>query len=536
MARRSPRTAPRPRASFSLAERDGDPPLGSHEADANSLLWQTQLRRAVHTRIDQLSLQQIVTLLRADRGRDVLLPIAVELLVEEPLATRGGVGDLLATVMAIGVGGDDHALVVDAWERARRALAESGDFDTSGTIDHGVPSFVVDVRFERRSYDASFGSFFCRVVFESSHGAHVDDRVHVVRPGSGGARSLELPKSNFAIGSHHKGRYGDVDIVVEGDADVAGCHACVRADFDGLHVVDYGSAAGVTVNGNFVDGCQAIAPTDVIGIGSLALRVVCEPRARRVLGDRFAVTGRKGDRRLLGSFRVLDRLDGGEAEARFYPRGDASDEVVDAVVADRLATIAGRLRGFRHPHAVPVLDAGVDDDGGVWFVTPLERMQRSLSADDDVYAAGIALCDVVAAALDHDLLHLDLSRETVGVDKHGAVRVCDFGLQGALRPPRSELRAQHLAPEQMVDDGDVGPATDVWQIASLLYAIVHRREPYGYSPMSHRLQQLPKPPAWSSSASPALGELVLSALAFEPAARPTAVAMGEALRRLAAAR
>ena len=92
-----------------------------------------------------------------------------------------------------------------------------------------------------------------------------------------------------------------------------------------------------------------------------------------------------------------------------------------------------------HPHVVPVLDRGTDDEGRPWFVMP--RLQgRPLSAAlsgsapltfTDAMQVFLKVCHAVAHAHGRGILHLDIKPQNIWVGDDGLTYLLDWGLSGA---------------------------------------------------------------------------------------------------------
>jgi serine/threonine protein kinase len=143
----------------------------------------------------------------------------------------------------------------------------------------------------------------------------------------------------------------------------------------------------------------------------------------------------------------------------------------------------------------------------------------------------IALSGLVAILHRAGMVHGSLCPHCVYVDSSGAgplVFVTDCGLLPALRevqapPGRPWGRAPYLSPEQAAGE-EIHPASDVYVIGSLLYAMLAGRPPFRASDetvlvVQHLRQEPPALDALRPDLSPALVQIVHKALAKEPAAR-----------------
>lgn len=153
----------------------------------------------------------------------------------------------------------------------------------------------------------------------------------------------------------------------------------------------------------------------------------------------------------------------------------AADEVaVGRFRVEALATVRAT-----HPNAVRVYDAC--RDGTMTFLV-MEFVHGPSLADCDLPVApdvGAALATQIAAALAaahaRDLVHRDVKPGNVLVDESGWVKVVDFGIARVLDAPTG-LTLPHMglgtvryAAPELLDEGDVGPWTDVYGLGLTLW-------------------------------------------------------------------
>ncbi len=197
------------------------------------------------------------------------------------------------------------------------------------------------------------------------------------------------------------------------------------------------------------------------------------------------------------------------------------------------------LASLRHPRIVSVYDFG--NDGDVSFYT-MERLDGV-----DLKEVGLVpprdacrlLRDVAGAlALLHarGFVHRDLAAKNVRRLTNGRAKLMDFGILANVGAS-AELAgtAAYMAPETMREiplDG----RTDLYSLGVLGYVLLTERLPYparSFEEIALAWQRAPPPPpsAYAKDIPPALDELVMSLIAFEPAARPSTAA--EVMMRLA---
>lgn len=161
----------------------------------------------------------------------------------------------------------------------------------------------------------------------------------------------------------------------------------------------------------------------------------------------------------------------------------------------RLFREALALARFRHPHIVPVLDAGSTENGLPYLVMEYvdgEDLGRRLQRDGPMeWRAALEVLVQVSEAVDfahaHGVIHRDLKPANVLLDQQGRAQLVDFGLardEGA----GSRLTATGIAlgtpaympPEQARGQReDVGRRADLYSLGAILYEMVTGRAPFG---------------------------------------------------------
>ncbi len=182
----------------------------------------------------------------------------------------------------------------------------------------------------------------------------------------------------------------------------------------------------------------------------------------------------------------------------------ASDSDIARFQAE--AEAAGKLK---HPAVVPVHEVG-EYDGQPFFIMPLiegttlaKRLADGPFPARDAAELLVPVCRAIAAAHRHGILHRDLKPSNILIDVEGRPYVTDFGL--AKRLPNPAARSgnplsdetliqqpasltitgailgtpSYMAPEQAAGQrGQVGPATDVYSLGAILYAMLTGRPPF----------------------------------------------------------
>jgi serine/threonine-protein kinase len=239
-------------------------------------------------------------------------------------------------------------------------------------------------------------------------------------------------------------------------------------------------------------------------------------------------------------------------------------------LARRFEREAQTLARLRHEAIVPVLHARLQNDEPYFVMEYLPGGSlRDRLPWDPADAAGAAaflarVADAVRYAHGLGVVHRDLKPANILLDEHGRPCVSDFGLAKLLDeafPPRDDsslLFVEHpdladdagltqpgrqpgtpayMAPEQFDPfRGPVGVAADVWALGAILYEVTGGQRPFPGETRSELHRQVcedsPAPPRALNPRIPAsLERLTLRCLDKDPARRPTAAQLTEALAR-----
>ncbi len=228
--------------------------------------------------------------------------------------------------------------------------------------------------------------------------------------------------------------------------------------------------------------------------------------------------------------------------------------LADASFVERVRTEAGLMAQVLSPHVVTVFDAGDLGDGRFFIEMALcaepnpsgppgsIAVARSLRtwvaergplAPDDAARLLQPICAAVAAAHQAGVVHSDVKPENVLVlPSSRRPMLADFGIAAGLAEPRRATRVgtiPYLAPEQFENLLPPSTASDVYGLGgTLLYALCGRA-PHPERAADGSDPRHGAPTALADTVPSSLAELVARALAREPAARPTAAELADAL-------
>jgi tetratricopeptide (TPR) repeat protein/tRNA A-37 threonylcarbamoyl transferase component Bud32 len=241
--------------------------------------------------------------------------------------------------------------------------------------------------------------------------------------------------------------------------------------------------------------------------------------------------------------------------------------------------------GLEHPGIVPVYGLGTYGDGRPFYamrfirgdslkdaVERFHRERESLPAGERVLRLRqmlgrfVDVCQAVAYAHSRGVLHRDLKPGNVMLGPYGETLVVDWGLakvtgrperegtaaERTLRPPSVGGLAQtavgaavgtpaYMSPEQAAGRLDrLGPASDVYSLGAMLYALLTGRAPFEGASAAEVLERVRKgqlvPPRQVCREVPqALEAVCLKAMALRPEDRyPSAGALAEDVERFLA--
>jgi serine/threonine protein kinase len=194
------------------------------------------------------------------------------------------------------------------------------------------------------------------------------------------------------------------------------------------------------------------------------------------------------------------------------------------------------IQELEHPHLVPILDMGIEDEQP--FVVreylphgSLRSRMKQIAPDRLELADALTILLQVGQALayahERDIVHSNIKPENILFDANGQAILADFYLvsrkDALMRDQTSEEYAFcYLAPEQFVGISDA--KSDQYALGCLAYELITGRVPFTAqtlaSIMGHQSNTLPNPLSESvADLPPSLEAAVLKTLAKDPAER-----------------
>lgn len=199
-------------------------------------------------------------------------------------------------------------------------------------------------------------------------------------------------------------------------------------------------------------------------------------------------------------FRARQPSLGRDVALKMIPHAEfaASDDLARLRVE---AVAAGQLS---HPNVVPVYDVG-EHDGHPWFCmkfiegeTLNTRLLTGPMKTQEAVRLLLPIIEAIDAAHAAGILHRDLKPSNILIDRDGTPFVTDFGLAKRTQPKSASeqpMRAGQdasitktgailgtpawMSPEQAAGHtASIGPASDIYSLGAILYAMITGRPPF----------------------------------------------------------
>src|SRR5690242_13953521 len=207
----------------------------------------------------------------------------------------------------------------------------------------------------------------------------------------------------------------------------------------------------------------------------------------------------------------------------------------DESFVERFRREAQSAAGLNHPNIVSIYDRGEAD--GSYYIAMEFLDGRSLK--DEIVEDGplpapraidyaLQILQALRFAHRHGVVHRDIKPHNIIVGRDRRLKVTDFGIARAGASQMTEVgsiigTAQYLSPEQARGQ-QVRPPADLYSLGVVLYEMLTGRVPFdGDSAVAIAMKHVsenPRPPReLNPSIPPALEQVVLRALAKDPALR-----------------
>lgn len=220
-------------------------------------------------------------------------------------------------------------------------------------------------------------------------------------------------------------------------------------------------------------------------------------------------------------------------------------EAVRGRAVERLTREARTVSALNHPNIVTVHEVIAHEEAPIIVMelvdgNSLRELCGTPQPVDDLIHVGLQIARALAAAHAHGIIHRDIKPENILLRRDGYVKVLDFGLarhvagdtlrfsgndlQGGGTLPAGTLR--YMSPEQARGES-LSPASDLFSFGLVLYELAagqhaFPRDSPGEAMQAILTQQAIAPSLVNSLMPRGLDSLILSMLATDPGARPSA--------------
>ncbi|MGC9943089.1 MAG: serine/threonine-protein kinase [Verrucomicrobiota bacterium] len=208
----------------------------------------------------------------------------------------------------------------------------------------------------------------------------------------------------------------------------------------------------------------------------------------------------------------------------------------DAAFAERFTREARALAKLNHPNIVTLYEFG-EASGQFYFLMEFvdgvnlrQLLHNTRIAPREALAIVPQICDALQFAHDHGVVHRDIKPENILLDRHGRVKVADFGLAKIIGGEVSEPAAprqpsadstnltdagkvmgtpNYMSPEQAENPSDVDHRADIYALGVVFYQMLTGELP----------GKTIEPPSRKVHIDVRLDEIVLRALEKKPELR-----------------
>ena len=222
----------------------------------------------------------------------------------------------------------------------------------------------------------------------------------------------------------------------------------------------------------------------------------------------------------------------------------------DGVALERFKQEIRLARKITHRNVVRTYDLG--EIGGTYYLTmeyvegtPLKQLitARGPLPVAVTLTIGKQLCRALEVAHEQGVIHRDIKPQNIVVEPNGFLKVMDFGIARLANRPREKGLTQegmsigtpdYMSPEQL-SGMELDVRSDLYSTAVVLFECATRHVPFEadsvYALIARHLEEQPPDPRTFNSEIPeALAQVILTAMAKEPADRyQSALAMHDAL-------
>lgn len=259
----------------------------------------------------------------------------------------------------------------------------------------------------------------------------------------------------------------------------------------------------------------------------VAEKILTRTQALEILRE---VHARKGVRRKLGDFEILEKIGEGGMGAVYKARQCTLDRIValkilpprlakDPRLVERFLHEARMSAKLNHPHIVAAIDVGISN--GLYYLA-MEYLdgkdyaeilrERIRLPEDEVIEIAIQVTKGLCHAAKHHLVHRDLKPANLIRCQDGTVKIADFGLAMAIDPTRAGTWIAHghgagtpyyIAPEQAEGRDDLDIRADLYALGATLFEMLTGQKPFqAETAEAIVVQRLQEDPPWVHEINP----------------------------------
>ncbi|MEV6487115.1 protein kinase [Actinoplanes sp. NPDC051633] len=267
---------------------------------------------------------------------------------------------------------------------------------------------------------------------------------------------------------------------------------------------------------------------------------------------------RLSDPQHVGSYRIVRRLGEGGMGAVYLGRDSAGRDVAvkvirpelasDTIFRDRFRSEVKRARQVPPFCTAAVLDADADASTPYLVVEYVDGPSLAEIVDDrgplsggDLHSVAVGVTTALAAIHDAGVVHRDLKPANV-LFALGTPKVIDFGIAKAVDatsqhtvPGQILGTIAYMGPERFTATTQTGPAADIFAWGAVIAFAATGRTPFTPEALTATAVGIPLPEPHLTALPEPLRQLVSRALDPDPARRPSAHELLEALLRAGAA-
>lgn len=177
----------------------------------------------------------------------------------------------------------------------------------------------------------------------------------------------------------------------------------------------------------------------------------------------------------------------------------------DPTLAGRFDREARTLARLNHPNIVQVFDVGQADEYFYFVMEYVDglNLRQLIEGKNLEPSEALAIIPDICAALQfaHDagVVHRDIKPENILIDRHGRVKIADFGLAMLLDSKSDEKTLtfanqvmgtpHYMAPEQMRGSRTIDHRADIFSLGVVLYELLTGELPWGhFEPPSRKVR------------------------------------------------